>query len=398
MNPIGEAPRPPEPPVVIGPGGPIQMPRAGSDAPPIAGSDAPSPDADDAGIDPDSDGGVSVPVDDGDCPAGSFCPGTEPGCGSLRLDTDVQVSSSGNLLIVFDQSVSMRGAWEMTTKLDAARTALVAAITPLQAELTVGALFLPTRACLPRTPQGGAVDPIGDATQIGFRPATQFLQDWEQHFAMLGSMAPIGTPLNEAFDRADLAIQESAGLNLQGKLGVVVFTDGEPNCTPNPMVTGVPTLPEPERAAQWAAAGINTYVVGLPGARGVTVLNDIAVSGGTMSYLTPSDPAQLATTLRQVVEQQITRTFTSCTIPLAPAAEFPDQLQLFVKRAGKYEEIPRKDNSGTLWTISKDGAQAKLVGELCQDAEAGLFDSVRFEYGCERPPPPPPPKPPKPPR
>lgn len=382
-------PPPPAPPVIVGPGAPPPMPRAGMDAPPpTPGKDAGEPDSGPED-DIDLDAGFAE-----SCAAGQFCPGPKRGCGTLRFDTDVEVSASGNLLIVFDQSNSMRGAWQMTTKLEAARAALVSAITPLQGELKVGALFLPTRACLPRTPMGGAVAPIEDASQIDFRPGVEFLQAFAEHWAMLGNTAAQGTPLNEAFDRADIALQAVTKLGVKGKLGVVVFTDGEPNCAPNATVTGVPTAGMPERAAQWAMQGISTYVVGLPGANGVQILDNIAMSGGTMGYITPNDPAQLATTLKQVVEEQVTRTFASCSMKLNPAAEFPDQLRLFVTRAGKREEPERMGMDGSGWSVSSDGKKAKLTGQLCKDAEAGLFDSVTFEYGCYRKPPPPPPPPP----
>ena len=36
-----------------------------------------------------------------------------------------------------------------------------------------------------------------------------------------------------------------------GQLAVIAFTDGEPNCIPDPMVSMVPTMPEPDRAADW---------------------------------------------------------------------------------------------------------------------------------------------------
>jgi hypothetical protein len=362
----------------------------GPQAPPVVRD----PGDQDAGLERDAGSEQDAGSEPRECKVGEFCPGSEDGCGSLRLETDVHVTASGNLLIVFDQSVSMQGDWQMTTKIAAARDALVGAITPLQDQLTVGALFLPTASCLPRTPAGGAVAPIEASTQIDFMAGVDFLQAWDEHWAMLGDAVGTGTPLNEAFDRAELALQTALTTrDLRGQLGVVVFTDGEPNCVPNPDVTGVPTLPEPERAAAWLTQGIRTYVVGLPGARGVMVLDEIAQSGGTMTYLTPDDPAALEATLTEVVEEQITRTFASCSIALDPAAEFPDQLQLFVEENGTSQEVPRTIGNDPAWTIDKDGSRVELVGQLCADAEAGRFDSFTFEHGCERPPPPPEPEP-----
>jgi hypothetical protein len=362
--------------------------RGGQSAPPPPAPPPPPPlDLEDAGM--DEDAGMAAP-----CEVGKFCPGAEDGCGTLRLETKIDVSQSGNLLIVFDQSVSMRGAWDMTTKIEAARAALTAAITPLADQLTVGALFLPSVACLPRTPAGGAVAPLDASGQIAFVPGAQFLTAWDDHWATMGNAAPIGTPLNEAFDRADVAITAArANASLVGGLGVVVFTDGEPNCQPDPTVTGVPTMSEPERAAQWLTQAVHTYVVGLPGANGVTLLDDIAASGGTTNYLTPDDPAALEMTLRQVVEEQIMRSFPSCAIDLDPAADLPKKLKLSIDRNGMHEDVPHMIATDSGWVVSDDGARVELFGKLCEDAEAGRFDALTFEYGCEKPPPPPPPTP-----
>ncbi|HKU38749.1 MAG TPA: vWA domain-containing protein [Polyangiales bacterium] len=338
-------------------------------------------------------GGAAAMGDAGPCQVGQFCGplGPDPAnCGTLRLEQDVEVKRQpGNLLVIFDQSLSMNDPWNATTKIVAAQEALAKAITSLQDSLTVGAIFFPTLACVPGLPLA-AVDPIETANQITFRPGPEFLQAWNQHWMTIGGALGVGTPMNEAFDRADVAIQNA---KLNGQLAVVAFTDGAPNCLPDPMATGVPTLVEPERAKSWLANKmIKTYVVGLPGAAGVQLLNDVAVSGGTMQYILPDDPAQLEQKLKEVVSETVKTGFDSCAINLKPAADPVDKLQMVVEENGMRQKVSRMLSADAGWTISADGTHVELTGRLCEDARGGRFQSITFEYGCkdlpELPPPP----------
>jgi hypothetical protein len=332
-------------------------------------------------------------TDSGPCQVGQFCgpQGPDPeNCGTLRLEQDVQVTRQpGNLLIVFDQSLSMNDPWAMTTKIVAAQTALQNAIMSLQDSLTVGAIFFPTLGCIPGLP-GVAVDPIDSANQIPFQPGPMFLQAWNTHWTNVGGALGIGTPMNEAFDRADVAL---ANAKLTGGVAVVAFTDGAPNCFPDDTMTTIPTMPEPDRAGSWLANKmVKTYVVGLPGAAGVDLLNQVAVSGGTMQYILPDDPAMLEAKLREVVNETVKMGFDSCSINLKPAADPVEKLQMVVEENGMRQKVARMLSADAGWTISADGTHVEITGKLCEDAKAGRFHSITFEYGCkdlpELPPPP----------
>jgi hypothetical protein len=326
----------------------------------------------------------------GDCQVGVFCAPTSPdpdNCGTLRLEADVEVKvTPGNLLVIFDQSGSMDEDWMSGSKLEVAQRALVSALTPLQDVMTAGAIFFPSIACVPflPPPPGGAVQPIEGPNQIPFQPATQFLAAWEQHWSsrFIGDM--IGTPMQEAFDRADVAIQSAM---LTGPLAVVAFTDGEPNCFTDPMLTMVPTATEPERASSWLAdRNIKTYMVGLPGAEGVQILDQVAQSGGTMTYVLPDDPATLEAKLREVVQETVSMGFESCSINLTPAADVPDELLMIVEEPGVGEQQVPRDLG---WSLSGDGAHVEITGSLCEAAMSGRFTSITFEYACPDAPPPP---------
>jgi hypothetical protein len=336
------------------------------------------------------------------CEVGKFCAPTEAdpnGCGTLTLQSDIDVTvQPGNLLIIFDQSASMNEPWGNADKLTAAKDALVAAITPLADKLTVGAIFLPTTICAGIALEGGAVAPIEDPSQINFMPGPQFLQAWDQKWANVPGFG-VGTPLNEAFDRADVALQNVLkNMSLSGKIAVIAFTDGAPTCFPDEMTQGIPTKPEPDHAADWLAQGIQTYMVGLPGALGVDLLDQVAMSGGTMNYITPDDPTQLAMVLTQVIEEQVSMGFNSCSIDLDPAADPIDKLQLVateqVMGAPLDEMVAHDLGNGGGWTISDDGKHVELTGSLCSDAMGGRFNALQFKYGCKELPPLPPVAPP----
>jgi hypothetical protein len=346
-----------------------------------------------------------------------FCQpkGADSDCGSFIVNTDVQMTvTPGNLLVIFDQSVSMSEPWAATntTKLQAAQQALSTALTPLKDLLTVGAIFLPTTTCAPGRPGllGAAVAPIDGQGQIPFVPGPQFLSAWDMHWQNAPAAA-IGTPLQEAFMQADAALSKAT---LTGQTIVVVFTDGAPNCFTDAGGGGLPgiggigaggplnalmpnTDVEVGHATDWLAMkSIKTYVVGLPGADGVQVLDNIAVAGGTMNYILPENTMDLEMKLRDAVSQTIKQGLDSCKITLNPAPGAPEKLHLVVFEAAnptQGQEVDRHLSDDAGWTLSDDSSTVELTGRLCDDALAGRFEKVTFEYGCVDVPPLPPPPP-----
>ena len=361
---------------------------------------------------------AQAPVDSGivelGCEVGKFCKPSSPdptNCGTLTLGQEIEVKKvPGNLLLVFDQSVSMSEPWGASgqTKLAAAQAAIRNAIMSLQDSLTVGALFFPTYACagpgggpggrglpggglpgggLPGGGPGGvlnglggmSVEPIDGMGQIPFQPAPQFLPAWDAHWTLAGVGTGVGTPMQEAFDRANEAI---GAAQLEGDMAVVAVTDGAPNCFPGGDATDL----EINRASTWLAErGIKTYVVGLPGAQGVQLLNDVAAQGGTTEYILPDDPKQLEDRLRMLIQETSKTVFDSCSIKLTPAADPADQLLMVVKEANDdtLHQVPHMLTPTAGWTITPDGTQVEIVGDLCADAMNGRFTSITFQYPCK---------------
>ena len=345
------------------------------------------------------------------CEIGKFCPPTEPdpdNCGKLELKTDVEtVLRPGNVLVVYDRSTSMTADWNGTPKYIAASDALVAALTPLKEQLTVGGVFFPSvtagdmncpmgcnvadplhwipgpqACCLNTVANACSVTTIDQPDQLDFMPAEDFITGLPMRSQEgLGN----GTPLGEGVARAAEAISSRM---FSDPLVVIVMTDGEPNCNTDPQAVI-------DQVSTWQAASIPTYVVGLPGAQpAADLLNQVAASGGTDQYIDPANPEDLEERLRAAISTTVRAGFDSCTFKLEPAAEAPEKLHLIVTQEGAESDVPRDWSPTATWTINADGTQVDLEGQLCDMAKDGTFERLRFVFGCvDVPPADPPPSP-----
>jgi hypothetical protein len=338
-----------------------------------------------------------MPPDAG-CVEGERCyTGTEPddpNCGIVELKAKVEtVEHPGNVLLVYDTSFSMTENWNNGTRFALASQAIINALTPLQDMLTIGSVFFPRP-----DPTGMSfllictVSPIASTDQIDFRPGPDFLTAFSApvngaplYTPVMDAMGNLGaTPLKEALMQAQAAL---AAAPLEGLTSVVIITDGDPNCAwdpDGPMVTQ-------QIVTDWAAMGIRTYVVGLPGTSGAgdAILTNLAVAGGTMTYITPADSATLEMKLREIATETVMQGFETCTFDLDPAAEVPDKLLMIAQEGGMRQNVPHVAGPDAGWTISPDGKTVEITGALCDDATGGRFESITFEFGCPDIPPPP---------
>jgi hypothetical protein len=401
LRPQGGAPSP-----AAGSGGKGGMgPKAGSSGIGVDNPDAPKPpmlpvvDASMADADVDAD----------QCEAGTFCDpkGPDGDCGSERVDSDVKtVQLPGNVLVIYDRSGSMDAAWNGTPKYQAAGDAIIAAITPLKALLTVGGVFFPSvdmtgcacnvanplhwipgpgACCLNGVGNSCVVTDINQPDQVKFGPADAYITALPMQWRL--QMAN-GTPLQAGIQRGAEAL---AATTLDGPVSVIVITDGEPNC--NTDAAAVLT-----QVTTWKTAGINTHVIGLPGAQAAAdVLNRIAQAGGTDKYVDPTNVMELETKIRSILTSTIRAGFESCTFNLDKKTEVPEKLHLVIRENGMDKDVPR-DLSGDPnwgadagWSINSEGDTVELKGRLCELAKEGTYEALRFDYGCVELPPPDPP-------
>ena len=195
------------------------------------------------------------------------------------------------VLVIFDRSGSMALEWETgagaSPRWRVASDALYDALEPLADRLTVGALMFPTGE-VPEPGVCATVLPIED--QVSFRDGPAFLTRWEAMWR--AGRVGGSTPLDPAFRRADEALPFD-----DDTTAVVVLTDGMPTCAE-------PTTAW-DYAAEWERRGVSTWVVGLPGVGGTSLLDRVAAAGGTGAVLPVDDPTALTDALSDIVGEAV---------------------------------------------------------------------------------------------
>lgn len=341
-----------------------------------------------------------------ECEVGERCAPTDVDpmdCGSLTLEPEVEViRNPGNLLVIADKSQSMLDQWNGQIKYTASRDALLNAIIPMQDLLTVGSVMFPAVApdsmCASDAENpfacGCEVSPIDTAQQLAFMPAPDFIAQFPNLY-----VPPAGafTPLEEGVVRAAEALQ---GATLEGTTAVIIMTDGEPNCSdvgedPDAIMNAQQIIADrvSTQVAMWFDQGIKTHVIGLPGVQGAEgVLNQIAMAGGTGSFVSPTNPQELEARFAEIASETIESGFDSCELIIDPPAEVPEKLHMVVVSGGMEQIVPPNmdANSNPTWNVSGDGSRVTLEGRYCEAATTGEFEAVHFEFGCEDPPPIPP--------
>ncbi len=300
-------------------------------------------------------------------------------CGGYALVAEPK-TEPGNIVVLFDQSWTMAEPWSDPAsgvsgpKHFVAGDALMQAMEPLKASVRAGAVFFPT------TPAPTVFDlcpadvaPMSSAPQIPIVDGPQFMSQWVAHFQPPWATV-LGTPLNKGLHQVDAALQVPP----PGKTVVVLFTDGHWTCMDG---TEAPTI------AALRSRGIDTYVVGLPGAYGVVQLDDLAKAGGTAKpgctancYLLPTNPAELQAELGKIVTT--TLQIDDCKFTFDPPPPDPGDVHLIVRDAGNPTPYELDQGGGATWSIAPDGSSATLEGATCDRAKAGDFESLQFVFGC----------------
>lgn len=344
------------------------------------------------GVDGLIDGGAP-PAATG-CDAGSSCgdAAAEDSCRSRELGASVEtVTAAASVLFIHDRSGSMAMDWNGQARWQAVGSAVEGALGPRTGLLRAGTIFFPSSdpnapatcidptgvACLTipgLTVQGGTcgVNPISEDDQIDFASAEDFLAAFtEQPGGAPQRYAPIPggmTPLVEALGRAETTLAD-----LGAPATVVVITDGDPNCAWDAAIAD-------QIVSDWHAAGIDTYVVGLPTTT-ASVLGPLAFAAETTPRF-PADVVELETMLGELLDDILTTGLVSCVIPLDAAPDAADELHLVVTDGGDDYDVPRDLGGGDGWTLRAADMEVELEGELCAAAQRGRFEALRFEQGC----------------
>ncbi len=309
-------------------------------------------------------------------------------CGCLDLDL---LTDPPNIYFVLDRSGSMNddGKWLTIRKVIGS---VIAALGP---RARFGAAVFPNPT-VDVCSVGEQVMPLtlGDSPAGMFGPAVQLFTTATNFDANGGT--PTASTLNAL---------TSTLAALPGKTYVILATDGGPNCndattcdasacTTNlegacPLEAGVSCCDgDPEECLDTqaavtavyaiAAAGVPTYVVGVPGSGPYTgVLDQMALAGGTARSTAPyyyevtsTDQAAFTATL-STIAAQVTAT---CTLALSAPPPDPTRVNLYLDGT----LVPEDPTNG--WTLS--GSTVTLEGTTCTDVLSGKALSLRIVAGC----------------
>jgi hypothetical protein len=345
-----------------------------------------------------------------------FGPGVEP-CDSFDgLDecgvTSVEASfSAANVLLVIDKSSSMDDQPEgfELKKWDALKASLEAALHEASDEMSFGLLLYPfgANAEIPlecfegccEVPKGPAAVQVGIAS--GKSGATEVMQ-------ALAKTAPGGgTPTADALAAALAYFTTGEGRSLKGERYVLLATDGGPNCGSVDSTCGVDRctpnldglcpsgnccdgegayclddLGVVKQLEALTAAGIPTFVVGIPGTeKYAKYLESFAVAGGVTNPNAP--PSYYAVSADGGVEQ-LTRTFVDITTHLVRSCEVelgePAQKNL-LNVAVDCQIVPFADGAG--WDLDPEApTKLLLAGDACEQLQNQGARRVDVVYGC----------------
>lgn len=336
--------------------------------------------------DPTTDAGE--PVTQPDACVSSAC--TDAGtssCENHALKSNAHFATqAANALFVFDRSASMQEDWNGRPRWQVAGNAVQSALAPLADEFTAGALFFPSAAsdgmCVDPTgvtcmlvPGIGsvascAVDPITASGQIAFASGSDFVSAFAGTGGGTPPYAPVtggNTPLVEALKEAKTALANAA---LTGTTAVVIITDGEPNCAWDAAMAH--TI-----VSDWHTAGIDTYVMGLPGTDTDTAtLSMLADAAGTTA-LEVTDSMALERTVNDVLHGAQRPRLDSCAIDLDASAAKTAVLHVIVTRDAEQYAAASAD-----WSLASDRSSITLKGDLCRAAKNGEFSALLLVDGC----------------
>jgi len=350
-------------------------------------------------------------------------PGTEPDscgelvgleqCGGTKKEAKLNTI---NVLLVIDKSGSMtdQPTGFSSDKWSALKSALGSVLTNVNERVHVGLLLYPfsTERAIPledcgtdccTVPDGEAAVVVNVATGSESVPAIN---------AQLADTSPGGgTPTAEALARAYDYFETGAGATLDGSRYVLLATDGGPNCnetlscdeercTPNldGQCEGANCCEEAgefcvddagvtTEITKLSAAGIPTFVIGIPGTEKYSdYLDAFAIAGGVPR--TGSSRDYYAVSAGQGV-QGLVDVFTDITTDLVRSCEIeltekpPSLMSVNVAVDCKVvSQANATDGSGWEFDQEVDPTKVILHGPVCDDLQANGATRVDVVYGC----------------
>jgi hypothetical protein len=178
------------------------------------------------------------------------------------------------------------------------------------------------------------------------------------------------TPTRATLDMALETLSASKAAGSTAPAYVLLVTDGRPNCP------AVGQKYDSDHAATYvsidklAAAGIKTFVIGYLTDDYKTIMDTMAMHGGTTKHYPVSNSAELLAAI-----DGITSTVAPCSFALDTAVPGGEYVRVIVD--GK--DVPLSDSGFAL-----DGPKAvRLNGSMCASVRDGASHSVKITVECE---------------
>jgi hypothetical protein len=358
-------------------------------------------------------GGTGGTVIDPGGPGGADAQGGAENCGETSLEA---APAQANILLVIDKSSSMNAEGGFSTsKWVTLGEALDPALTAAQDRVSFGLDFYPFSddpEAVPSTcetpSESGPLIPIAAGAE-----SVPLILDALESYAPAG-----GTPTAQALSRALDYFVNGEGSELMGANYVLLATDGGPNCSADITcetesctlnMEGMSCGPDanccdPEldpagptscldedatvdAVTALAEAGVNTFVVGIPGTEFYeTTLNRVAVAGRAANPDAPPSYFKVtadgdASGLADVLTAITTGVITTCRLTLNSMPPDPDYEGLLnVVIDG--DKIAQAGDDG--WEVDTTTSPPTVVlkGATCERMETEGAQSVSITYGC----------------
>jgi hypothetical protein len=314
-------------------------------------------------------------------------------CGN---DIHQLVTDAPNLYFVLDASGSM-GLPPENPPYDHVRIAMVNLVQTLGPRIRVGAAVFPRPVASDTCHAGEHVFPPPPETVQQGDPVTGAEGPTTKALRLATLVQPSGgTPTSPTLSALTPRLTA-----LSGRTIVLLATDGGPNCNENAVCgpeqcpidcTPVPNCCAPgedpgppgcideaasvDAVAALAAAGIQVFVIGIPGSESAAdVLNAMAIAGGAPQPTAPyyyqvTDVGKLETVFGDIASLVV-----SCEFEV----QDPPQQQGMTNVYLDQEVLPYLDPNGWRW---KPTNIVELLGTACERLKSGLVKQVQIVSGC----------------